>query len=253
MSVFSNKFEPESDWSVADLWGPKDFDSAHAVIQNALQKYNLRDWGFVIVRCTYRSQEKWDKFVALAQGHACDYFEECQMPAVHERLRWTIIEDAAALEGANVLETSRRFDDWAHRPGGPGVQERQGTEIPPRWRASYSPRYAFFLHVDEESLESVMEGPKEGPWGQERGYFCKLVDSRTVLLAEKEQGNESDILPAEEKDSEVGLVAEEDLHELRKRVRIDRLANVYAMLQYDMDFWYDLPMDDGDIVGAWTC
>jgi hypothetical protein len=174
------------------------------------------------------------------------------MPPVHERLRWTIIEDAAALEGANILETSRRFEDWALRPGGPGVQERQGTKFPPGWRSSLPLRYNFFLHVDEESLESVMEGPKKGPEGQERGYFCKLVNSGTVLLAEKAQENEWGVVPAEDKDSEVGLVAEEDLHEQRKRVRIDRLISVYAMLEEDTESWYDLPRDDEDIIEAWT-
>ena len=85
-------------------------DSAVA-IRDALQEYNLSQWGFVMFRCTYRSQEKWDKFVALAKGYAHEYFEECEMQTVHDRIQWTIIEDAAALDGADIVKTSRWFEE----------------------------------------------------------------------------------------------------------------------------------------------
>jgi hypothetical protein len=39
-------------------------------IHNSLEKYKLAQWGFVIFRCIYRSQEKWDKFLALLKEDA---------------------------------------------------------------------------------------------------------------------------------------------------------------------------------------
>jgi hypothetical protein len=76
-----------------------------------------------LFRCTYRSQEKWDKFVALLKEHARDYFEWRDMEHVHDSLFWTIIEDPATLGGAGIVETSRRFREWIE---GPGRQEMQG-------------------------------------------------------------------------------------------------------------------------------
>ncbi|KAK4120705.1 hypothetical protein N657DRAFT_648893 [Parathielavia appendiculata] len=99
------------------------------VIQDCLQEAGLSQWGFVIFRCTYRFQEKWDKFVTLAKGHVCEYFEKCRMESVYDRMRWTIIEDAAALEGAHIIETTRRFVEWVHR--GPGREEMYGSVLTP--------------------------------------------------------------------------------------------------------------------------
>ncbi|KAK4157150.1 hypothetical protein C8A00DRAFT_29859, partial [Chaetomidium leptoderma] len=76
-------------------------------IQKSLEQYKLAQWGFVIFRCTYGSQEKWDKFVALLKEHASesDYFEWRAMEHVHDRLAWTIIQDAETLDGADIVET----------------------------------------------------------------------------------------------------------------------------------------------------
>lgn len=216
------------------------FGECAVAIRDALQKHKLSDWGFVIVRCTYSPQEEWDKFLALAKGHARDYFAACRMEAVHDRMRWTVIEDAAAQEGADILAANRRFVDWADR--GPGMQEWQGTAFTPT--RHYSPRYDYFVLVDEESLESVMDGPNGH--GQ-RGYFCKVVNASGVLLAEREREKLWDVDGAEQEGG--GLVDEEDLEDLRKQVKIDTLVSVYAMLQLDLNCWYELLMN-GDIVVA---
>lgn len=78
-------------------------------IQKSLEKYKVAQWGFVLFRCTYGSQEKWDKFVALLKADAHDFFEWRDMEHVYDSLAWTIIEDAETLDGAGIVETSRRF------------------------------------------------------------------------------------------------------------------------------------------------
>jgi hypothetical protein len=188
-------------------------------------------------RCTYRSQEKWDKFVALAKGHAREYFEQCRMRSVYDRMQWTIIEDAAALDGADIVETSRRFEEWVHR--GPGRQEMVGTKFSPTMH--YSPRYTMFLHVDEESLESVVDDVKARERG---GYFCKVVNGEAVML----DGNA--LLAAKDRE-EARAEGEEvevfELYEFRKWVKIDDLVDLYASLQLYLYGWYNIDMD-GDII-----
>jgi hypothetical protein len=200
-------------------------------IKEALEKHRLSCWGFVLFRCTYRSQEKWEMFVALVQGHARDRFEQAGLMDVYARIRWTVFEDAAALDGASIGETSRRFIEWVEP--GPGAQELVGSVFAPiRAQASAptraqagTPRHNFYLHVDEESLESVVDDAKAR---EEGGYFTKVVYAENVML----QVAESDgvLCPA------AWGLDEEDMDYLRKRFRIDDLVGVYATLQV-ADFW----------------
>ncbi|KAH6843429.1 hypothetical protein B0I37DRAFT_384422 [Chaetomium sp. MPI-CAGE-AT-0009] len=205
-------------------------------IRDSLEEYNLSQWGFVMFRCTYRSQEKWDKFVAIAKRHAREYFEERGMQSVHDRMQWTIIEDAAGLDGADIVETSRRFEEWVNR--GPGRQEMVGTKFSPTWH--HSPRYTTFLHVDEDSLESVVDDAKAR---EEGGYSCKIVNGEAVML------EDNALLAAKDRPEirAVEEVEEGELLEFRKRVKIDGLVDVYASLQVDINGWYDF-ITDGDII-----
>jgi hypothetical protein len=200
-------------------------------IKEALEKHRLSCWGFVLFRCTYRSQEKWEMFVALVQGHARDSFERAGLMDVYARMRWTVFEDAAALDGASIGETSRRFIEWVEP--GPGAQELVGSvfapiraqaSAPTRAQAS-TPRHNFYLHVDEESLESVVDDVKAREDG---GYFATVVSADNVMLQVAEW--DGVLCP------EAWGLDEEDMDYLRKRFRIDDLVGVYATLQV-ADFW----------------
>ncbi len=69
------------------------------------------------------------------------------MENVYDSMAWTIIEDAEALDGVSLEETSRRFQEWVKK--GPGREEMQGSVFRDTW--IHYPRYSFFAHVDEES------------------------------------------------------------------------------------------------------
>ncbi|KAK4102847.1 hypothetical protein N658DRAFT_494912 [Parathielavia hyrcaniae] len=243
-------------------------------IETALKKYKLSQWGYVVFRCTYRDQEKWDKFVALAKGHARDYCQKYDYDSVHDRLCWTVIEDPVGLDDADIFETTRRFNEWVER--GPGRQERPAGVVP-----DDCPRYTWFVHVDEESLESIVDDVK----ARERdGYFCKVVHAGAVSLLEQDlekrhavEGEENNkeqlaaalasataeerahlkmkeqkrfdyIDAAWEHDSDPEVM-EEELSDLRKRVRIDILVDLYAEQQRVHDLaWYHYPLDRGRVV-----
>ncbi|KAB5575355.1 hypothetical protein GE09DRAFT_1052930 [Coniochaeta sp. 2T2.1] len=205
-------------------------------IRDSLEKYKLKQWGFVIFRCTYKSQEKWNRFIGLIKEHASDYFEWRRMENVHDRMAWTIIEDAAALEGASLATTAQKFAEWADGPE--GRQDREGSvfddaDVLP----VYGPRYTIFLHADERSLESVMDDAKAREDG---GYFCTVVRAGMALAAERErERQEEGDEQAEELEDE-----EEELLDVRKRVKIDKLVLLYAFV-LDTNTWYNIYVEDG--------
>jgi hypothetical protein len=107
--------------------------------------------------------------------------------------------------------------------------------------AWHYPRYTFFLHFDEESLESVVDDAKARERG---GYFCKIVRGEIVLVAETEREEVRDVEGEEQKEEEMEG-CEYELRELRKKVKINALVGLYVALQLDSYKWYLLPMDEG--------
>lgn len=201
-------------------------------LQASLEQYDIRRWGFVIYRCTYSSQEKWDKFMGLVKKHARDYFEEWRMDHVYDSLSWTIIEDADNLDGADIVKTSRRFKDWADSQG---KQEMEGSEFSNTWGCW--PRCNYFMHVDEESLESVVDAAKAKDMC---GYFCKVVRADMVLMREEDRAAGEHIECEEEDEWEIDY----EERDYRKRVKIDSLVDLYCYL-LDGDEWYNLYVDKG--------
>src|SRR5690349_8430371 len=93
-------------WPASSKSLPRPKDEA-AQILAALDKYQIAHWGFVIFRCTYASEEKWDKFLAHLRELAQEYFQYETGPTKHvyELMAWTVIEDAETLDGADILQT----------------------------------------------------------------------------------------------------------------------------------------------------
>lgn len=211
-----------------------DTDTAIA-IRTSLEKYKLKQWGFVIFRCTYGSQEAWDKFLTLAKQDAHDHFEWRGMEDVYDSITWTVIEDAETLDGASIVDTSRKFTEWV---GGEGRQEMQGSVFTDTW--VYCPRYIFFIHVDQESLESVADDTKAREAG---GYFCTVVQANGILNEERYREAREDRhregQGATDEDDEDDEDDEEILWDFRKRFKVDNLVQLYAWL-LDIDSWYNI-------------
>ena len=96
-----------------------------------------------------------------------------------------------------------------------------------------------FLHIDEESLESVVDDAKAR---EEGGYSCKIVYADTVLK------EDNAMLAAKDREEcRPEEVEEADLWDFSKRVKIDGLVGVYASLQLDLYSWYTF-ITDGDVI-----
>lgn len=141
-------------------------------IQERLADTNLTHWGFVIFRCTYGSQEKWNKFLSIIKDSARKGLGD---EPLWDSLTWTIFEDPEHLNGASMVDVSHRFAEWVK-----GTEEMRDTTIALDPEAmgdvhesasigpwdiedwpSY-PRYLYFIYVDETSLESVVDETKAG-------------------------------------------------------------------------------------------
>jgi hypothetical protein len=68
------------------------YDTTPSVIrehQNAVQKLLAKDkeWGFVIYRCTYKSQEKWETFMSIMQELAKEFLKNEEDQDLWESLK----------------------------------------------------------------------------------------------------------------------------------------------------------------------
>ncbi|KAK4149196.1 hypothetical protein C8A00DRAFT_47139 [Chaetomidium leptoderma] len=172
----------------------------------SLEKHKLKQWGF----------------------HAREHFEVRGMPEVYQKAVWTVIEDPATPDGAGIAETSKRFCEWVW--GDEGRQEQEGRSVlTGTW--VYCPRYFFYLHVDEESLESVVDEEKAG---KADGNCLKAVRADIVLTREERRRADG-----EEEDEE----DENELLDLRKKVKIDEIVELYAAL-LSIDRWYNILTED---------
>jgi len=213
-------------------------------IANSLEQYKLDRWGFVIYRCTYASQEKWDKFLALAKREARDRLERGGAGdlSVYDKMDWTVMEDAETLDGASMLDTSRKFRAWVKADG---RAELQGTALAhsATWRdAPGLPRYCYFMHVDEQSLESVMDDEKARD--RDAGYFCKIVYPDSVF------GREEARLAGEIPEDQDPLDEQLELLDCTKKVKLGSLVALYVDLLDNINSWYYIHVDvDYDHVG----
>ncbi|RDW58793.1 hypothetical protein BP6252_13269 [Coleophoma cylindrospora] len=164
-------------------------------IREALEEDDLNKWGFVILRCTYASNEKWDKFMSAVREVArkCIKFKD-----VRDAFVWNIIEDRDLLEGASLFDASRIFVEWVKVEGMKELEGRQvieedededeggeekdddnedkGEDGEEGYYDGYDdptpyPRYKFFVYVDEESLDNVLEHPDLEDMESSRNYF----------------------------------------------------------------------------------
>jgi hypothetical protein len=188
----------------------------------SLETLELKHWGFVVYRCTYGSQEKWDKFIALAKQEAYNWLKSCGTEdlALYDKMELTVIEDAETLDGASILDTTRKFQAYVEEER---TEETQGYEC--------TPRYHHFVHVDEESLESVVDDEKAREW---IGYFCKVVFPSSVMIRETAR------LAGEIEADQDPLDEQVELLDCVKKIPLGSLVPLYVDLLAKPDSWYDI-------------
>ncbi|KAL3420327.1 hypothetical protein PVAG01_08826 [Phlyctema vagabunda] len=133
-----------------------------------------KEWGFVIYRCTYQSQEKWEKFISTIQELAKEHLEQDCDQDLWETLQWTIIEDPE-LDGASYAEASRWHDKWVQCELGRDKYRLHarivGRTLDEYFERGAIIRHGYFIHVDEDVLESF------------KAYYKTLTGSFFTLVS----------------------------------------------------------------------
>ncbi|KFZ18150.1 hypothetical protein V501_01344 [Pseudogymnoascus sp. VKM F-4519 (FW-2642)] len=113
-----------------------------------------RTWGFVIYRCTYDSDDDWNKFMGLLRRHIRRSFEFYNRLDIMDSLSLTIIEDKSIFDDASTSFVRKHFKQWAAT----APEQEQGVGIGP----GLSQRYRYCIQVDDYALESIMEDENDG-------------------------------------------------------------------------------------------
>ncbi|KAJ5881915.1 uncharacterized protein N7529_000587 [Penicillium soppii] len=135
-------------------------------LEREFQKIGFTKWSFVIYRCTYQSQENWDRFMDLFLHTVTDYFEFHKGLDTLERFRPTVFEDPSF----DVVKTAKR--------------QEQGIDT-----LYTSGRFLFFVMVDQEALESVLNSKAMITTG-----FVRLVYGDWEPAEVNEDGDEDEEL-----------------------------------------------------------
>jgi len=128
-------------------------------INDMLNYYGLRKWGFVIYRCTYDNDSAWDRFMqnlnARKDAVLRDTYDDEDLA---QHLDWNVQQDPS-LDHATKDEVRDRFKAWvatdarAEMPTSAEYRDRlQGLLYE-------NPRYKYCIHVDAEAMQSVLDGP----------------------------------------------------------------------------------------------
>jgi hypothetical protein len=128
-------------------------DNTADELELALKEAGFRTWGFVIYRCTYRSDSDWAEFLRRYRWHVAHSLECHNGLDLLESFQLTVFENEALYSNASTTTIRENFQQWART----AIQDEQGVS-PDMLRLSsiQAARYRFCLFVNEESLQSVL-------------------------------------------------------------------------------------------------
>lgn len=119
-------------------------------IERQLQEDGHKIWGWVIYRCTYKSDDEWAQFMERLRYYIRDTLQFDNALDMQTSLDYRVLEDREHFDGAHPSDIREHFSQWAAN----APQEEQGKGK----FAMRSQRYNYCLHVDQDALQSVING-----------------------------------------------------------------------------------------------
>ncbi|RDW70885.1 uncharacterized protein DSM5745_08396 [Aspergillus mulundensis] len=144
--------------------------NAADTLERLMEADGFRKWGFAIYRCTYESDAEWDAFMTRLYDAVTELLELGNGLDILESFAPTVIEDPS-FAGATTATLREHFrSTWV-----PSAFADENPRLSPRiLSAAEGGRYRFFIMVDRDSLESVLQAPGEDE-GINRTGYVRLV------------------------------------------------------------------------------
>jgi hypothetical protein len=128
-------------------------------INDMLKHYHLQKWGFIIYRCTYGDDSAWDRFMhrlnACKDAALIDMYDD-EYLAKH--LDWNVQQDPS-LDNATKDQVRDKFRTWVATDARTEFPTSADYQDKIRGLLQELPRYKYCIHVDAESMQSVLDGP----------------------------------------------------------------------------------------------
>ncbi|RWA12799.1 hypothetical protein EKO27_g2301 [Xylaria grammica] len=156
--------------------------SDEANVRDHLLQHRHRKWGFVIYRCTYEADADWARFMAIVSARARDGLESSDAPDILRMHHWRVFDDRKQFDGASKDHVRRHFRSWCASDEAMAEQYRIDSQ-PVRpdgldTMLGMTPRYTYCIHVDAESLRSVIHDGPQPPDHDLHGVgWVALIDS----------------------------------------------------------------------------
>lgn len=151
----------------------------------------VKKWGWIIYRCTYEDDRAWDRFMQAFHDMAKKELEKANAHGLLKDMELTVRNDRALFDGASKDFVRNHFNAWvqsedafAEQPD--VVKVQRWPDVERRTLAGITTRYTFPLHVDAESLKSVLDYCDAGEFDDRYltrpgGPYVSLIDSDWVL------------------------------------------------------------------------
>lgn len=123
-------------------------------LDSMLKRAGHETWGWRIYRCTYNSDDDWTEFMKQLKNIFQQMLDDYGATDDQAKQQiWTVVEDRERLENATKSDVRRMFKDWVNSPE---AAAEQPNAKGPLSRVGMA-RYLYCMHVDEESLRSVLD------------------------------------------------------------------------------------------------
>lgn len=215
--------------------------TSQEIIRDSNQNLKLQKWGFVVVRCTYSSQQKWEKFISILHSETLATFKNEADSDLKSTFALEVIEDEETLNRVDYKVARDRFDtlvrDELQAETDAGTDRKDFPDYITADRRYFiriedQPRRGFFIFADQEVVNSVVD-VSEATLALEKKrlmqggeYFVKVVRSG---IEEKMDDDEEE----DEEEEDEGYDVEEDGDSRRflwQRFKAWDLVRLYASI-----------------------
>ncbi|KAF2993873.1 hypothetical protein E8E13_001568 [Curvularia kusanoi] len=198
---------------------------------------NHLKWGFIIYRCDYRNDSDWTYFIKRWSDVVNATLTEWDKSYLFNNLEWTIKEDRATLDRANIDDIRRIFTAWT-KSKETLAEQQAAIDL----GVLGSPRYWFCVHVDAEALDSCLTYDKF-PEDKQDSFWIEKRDpalGRTPYVNIVRKDLELEMPPRYPEDDDGEEAGEDDEGELDEVISVKvhweaAVPDVYVNLNQSLD------------------